>query len=106
VYAPYQPRFEWNLWFASLAPWRESQWVVNAQVELVKGSPTVLQLFRRDPFNGKPPAQVRTVLWQYWFTDWRTWRKTGAWWRREELGVFSGIVQRDSTGDVAFYPAR
>jgi lipase maturation factor 1 len=106
VYAPYQPRFEWNLWFASLAPWRESPWVVNAQVELVKGSPTVLQLFRRDPFNGKPPAQVRTVLWQYWFTDWRTWRKTGAWWRREELGVFSGIVQRDSTGDVAFYPAR
>jgi hypothetical protein len=27
-YAPYQPRFDWNLWFASLAPWQRSPWVV------------------------------------------------------------------------------
>ena len=24
IYAPYQPRFEWNLWFSSLAPWQTS----------------------------------------------------------------------------------
>src|SRR6184192_4092866 len=23
IYAPYQPRFDWNLWFASLSTWRE-----------------------------------------------------------------------------------
>ncbi len=23
IYAPYQPRFDWNLWFASLGSWRE-----------------------------------------------------------------------------------
>ncbi|HEX4683513.1 MAG TPA: lipase maturation factor family protein [Gemmatimonadaceae bacterium] len=98
VYAPYQPRFEWNLWFASLASWRASPWVVSAQARLVEGSPSVLRLFRRDPFGGHPPSAVRTVLWQYWFTDWATKRRTGAWWRRQELGPFAGTVSRDSAG--------
>ena len=94
IYAPYQPRFEWNLWFASLGPWQQSPWVVQAQQRLIEGSPSVLRLFRRDPFGGKPPALVRTVLWQYWFTDLATKRKTGAWWRRTELGPFTGVVGR------------
>jgi hypothetical protein len=105
VYAPYQPRFEWNLWFASLAPWQESPWVVAAQARLLEGSRDVLSLFRRDPFGGHPPAQVRSVLWQYWFTDYATKRATGAWWRRQELGVFAGVVSRDSSGRATFTPA-
>jgi cytochrome b561 len=92
VYAPYQPRFDWNLWFASLGPWQQSPWVVAAQQRLIEGSPSVLRLFRFDPFGGKPPAMVRTVRWQYWFTDLATKRATGAWWRRRELGPFSGVV--------------
>ena len=35
---------------------------------------------------------VRTVRWQYWFTDLDTKRRTGAWWRRTELGMFTGVV--------------
>ncbi len=89
IYAPYQPRFEWNLWFASLAPWQQNPWVVNAEQQLIAGSPSVLSLFRDDPFRGKPPAMVRTIIYQYWFTDLATRRKSGAWWRREELGQFS-----------------
>ncbi|MFL5609029.1 MAG: lipase maturation factor family protein [Gemmatimonadaceae bacterium] len=92
VYAPYQPRFDWNLWFASLGPWQQSPWVVAAQQRLIEGSPSVLRLFRRDPFDGRPPAMVRTVRWQYWFTDPASRRATGAWWRRRELGVFTGVV--------------
>jgi hypothetical protein len=98
IYAPYQPRFEWNLWFASLSPWEQSQWVVLAQQRLVEGSPAVLGLFRRDPFAGRPPARVRTVLWQYWFTDLATRRRTGLWWRRRELGPFTGTLSRDEVG--------
>ena len=94
IYAPYQPRFEWNLWFASLGPWQQSAWVVLAQKRLIEGSPAVLRLFRNDPFHGRPPALVRTVLWQYWFTDAETKRKTGAWWKRRELREFTGVVGR------------
>jgi lipase maturation factor len=94
IYAPYQPRFEWNLWFASLGPWQESVWVIRAQQRLIEGSPSVLRLFRRDPFDGKPPALVRTVRYQYWFTNLATKRRTGAWWRRTDLGPFTGVVGR------------
>jgi hypothetical protein len=92
IYAPYQPRFDWNLWFASLGPWEQSSWVVAAQQRLLENSPSVLRLFRGNPFADQPPALVRTVRWQYWFTDPETKRRTGAWWRREELGMFTGVV--------------
>lgn len=98
VYAPYQPRFEWNLWFASLAPWQSSPWVVATQRRLIEGSPSVLRLFGHDPFYGQPPARVRAILWQYWFTDENTKRRTGAWWRRKELGLFSGVLSRRPDG--------
>jgi hypothetical protein len=92
IYAPYQPRFDWNLWFASLGPWQQSPWVVNAQVRLTEGSPSVLRLFRSDPFKGSPPTLVRTVIWQYWFSDKETKRTTGAWWRRQLIGPYTGSV--------------
>jgi hypothetical protein len=100
IYAPYQPRFEWNLWFASLGTWREYPWVVNTEVRLLEGSPDVLALFRRDPFAGSPPAQIRTVFWQYWFTSPAEKRRTGNWWRRQLLGPYAPSVQRRTDGKV------
>jgi hypothetical protein len=96
----YQPRFDWNLWFASLGPWQQSPWVVLTEERLLEASPSVLGLFGADPFHGKQPAMVRTVLWQYWFTDLETKRKTGAWWRRQELGSFSPGVTRAKDGST------
>jgi hypothetical protein len=100
IYAPYQPRFEWNLWFASLATWRENPWVLEAESRLLDGSPDVLALFRRDPFAGKPPSQVRTVLWQYEFTTPAEKRQTGNWWRRQLLGPYAPAVERREDGTV------
>jgi hypothetical protein len=100
VYAPYQPRFEWNLWFASLGTWREYPWVVNTQVRLLEGSPEVLALFRHDPFAGRPPARVRAVLWQYWFTTPAEKRRTGSWWRRQPLGPYAPDVERRTDGRI------
>ncbi len=88
IYAPYQPRFEWNLWFASLGDWRANPWVVRTELRLLEGSPPVLRLFASDPFAGDPPAYVRAVKWQYWFTTAEEKRATGAWWRREERGLY------------------
>ena len=89
IYAPYQPRFEWNLWFASLGEWRGYPWVLRTELCLLAGWPDVLQLFAADPFEGRPPAFVRTVRWQYWFTTAAEKRATGAWWKREERGLYA-----------------
>jgi hypothetical protein len=94
IYAPYQPRFEWNLWFASLENWRNNQWVLNVQARLLQNSPDVLALFARNPFPNGPPQKVRAVISQYWLTDRATKRKEGTWWRRELLGLFAPALER------------
>ena len=100
IYAPYQPRFEWNLWFASLDSWQSYTWVLNAEARLLDGEPHVLALFRSDPFRGAKPTAVRAVRWQYWFSDAATKRATGAWWRREELGLYAPELVRGADGTV------
>lgn len=98
IYAPYQPRFEWNLWFASLESWRQDPWVVLAESRLLEGSAPVLKLFARDPFGGRRPEAVRTVLWRYWFTDRATRARTGRWWNRKRLGLYAPAVERTADG--------
>jgi hypothetical protein len=100
IYAPYQPRFEWNLWFASLGAWPEYRFVVWTEERLLTGSPDVLALFKRNPFDGKEPQQVRAVIYQYWFTDMKTKRTTGAWWRRGLLGNYAPSLEREPDGKI------
>jgi len=100
IYAPYQPRFEWNLWFASLGPWQQSRFVVWAEERLLKNEPDVLALFATNPFVSAPPREVRTVIYQYWFTDMRTKRETGNWWRREELRQYAPALEREADGKI------
>jgi hypothetical protein len=92
IYAPYQPRFEWNLWFASLGTWEMNRWVINAEARLLQNEPSVLRLFAGNPFGNTPPVTVRTVQWQYWFTTREERRRTGAWWRRELVGDYAPAV--------------
>src|SRR5438270_8660725 len=49
IYAPYQPRFDWNLWFASLGSWREYPIVPNIVVRLLSNDQDVLRLFGDNP---------------------------------------------------------
>ncbi|HEY6970873.1 MAG TPA: lipase maturation factor family protein [Candidatus Angelobacter sp.] len=104
IYAPYQPRFEWNLWFASLGSGRENPWVLETEIRLLTASPPVLELFARNPFPHGPPQRVRAVLWQYWFTDLETKRKTGAWWRRELLDLYALPLERTPEGKIEESP--
>ena len=89
IYAPYQPRFDWNLWFASLGNWQQNDIVPLTEERLLVGDPAVLSLFKSDPFPHVPPRYVRAVLWQYWFTTMAEKRQTGNWWRRNFIGVYA-----------------
>jgi hypothetical protein len=101
IYAPYQPRFDWNLWFASLGSWRENHFVVWTEERLLRSEPDVLALFAGNPFaGGPPPTQVRAVLWQFWFTDLKTKRAQGTWWRRELLGAYAPSLERQPDGKI------
>jgi hypothetical protein len=100
IYAPYQPRFDWNLWFASLGSWREYPLVTNTEERLLTNDKDVLSLFTGNPFPNNPPRQVRAVLWQYWFTSMAEKRSTGNWWRRELLGLYAPALERTENGNI------
>jgi hypothetical protein len=101
IYAPYQPRFDWNLWFASLGDWRQDQIVPLTEVRLLENGKDVLALFKDNPFPQAPPRFVRAVLWQYWFTTREEKRETGNWWRRQYLGLYAPQITRTPEGRTA-----
>jgi lipase maturation factor 1 len=101
IYAPYQPRFDWNLWFASLGGWRADPIVPRTEERLLSGDADVLALFAANPFPNGPPRQVRAVLWQYWFSTAEEKRTQGLWWRREYLGLYAPTLEREPDGRIA-----
>lgn len=98
IYAPYQPRFDWNLWFASLGDWRQDELVPLTEERLLDNDKDVLGLFRGNPFAQSPPRFVRAVLWQYWFTSREEKRATGNWWRRQFLGLYAPELTKTPDG--------
>jgi hypothetical protein len=101
IYAPYQPRFDWNLWFASLGDWRSDPIVARTEERLLTDDQDVLSLFAGNPFPHEPPRQVRAVLWQYWFTTPAEKRAQGTWWRRRLLGLYAPTLEREADGKIA-----
>src|SRR5467141_19151 len=100
IYAPYQPRFDWNLWFASLSSWRQEPIVVRTEQSLLRGDGDVLLLFAGNPFPHAPPRQVRCVIWQYRFTTPAEKRSQGMWWKRQQLGLYAPTLERQPDGKI------
>jgi lipase maturation factor 1 len=86
--APFQPRLDWQMWFAAVGNYRENPWFVRFMLRLLEGSKPVLALMQQQPFGGVPPAHVRAVVYEYHFTTWAERRQTGNWWKREYKGVY------------------
>ena len=101
IYAPYQPRFDWDLWFASLDhSWRDDPWVLRTEALLLRGEPSVIALFAHDPFPGRPPKEVRVVRWRYRFSTRAEKALTGRWWDREDLGVWGPTLTKNAQGRI------
>ena len=100
IYAPYQPRFDWNLWFASLGSWQDYPIVPRTEVRLLSNDWDVLTLFATNPFPHEPPREVRAVIWQYWFTTMPEKRTHGLWWRRQFLGLYAPTLRREPDGTI------
>jgi len=86
--APYQPRLDWQIWFAALSDYQSNPWFQQLLIRLLEGRSEVTSLFASNPFPGSPPRFIRAVMYDYHFTDWPTRRKTGAIWTRTSTGDY------------------
>ncbi len=85
--APYQPRLDWQMWFAALGSPSQNLWVRTLVYRLLLGQPEVLALLEPPPF-GKPPQAIRIVAYTYAVTEPAERRHTGNTWRRTLLGTW------------------
>jgi lipase maturation factor 1 len=89
---PFQPRLDWQMWFAALSTYRNNPWFVNFCARLLQGSPEVLSLLEKNPFPSKPPKFIRAVLYDYHFSNYSDHQKTGNWWTRTEAGIYCPVM--------------
>ncbi len=84
--APFQPRLDWQMWFAALGSVRDPQnrWFISLMTRLLEGSHDVEDLLKTNPFTGKPPRYIRANVYEYTFSA--SGEKT--WWDRKPLGVY------------------
>jgi hypothetical protein len=84
--APYQPRLDWQMWFASMGTVQEYSWTLHLIWKLLHNDAGALSLFGGNPFPGKSPRYIRAVLYRYEFAP--PGNSEGAWWKREEVGFW------------------
>jgi lipase maturation factor 1 len=89
---PYQPRLDWQMWFAALGSAQQNPWFYAFAARLLQGSAPVLRLLAQNPFAAGAPRYLRAVVYDYQFTDWAERRRTGDWWRREMKGIYMAPV--------------
>lgn len=94
--APYQPRLDWQMWFAALSDYRQNPWLARLMVGLIQGNEPVLALMGESPFGNEPPRYIRAIIYRYQFNDWETRKATGDWWRRGDPVPYSPILDRET----------
>jgi len=90
--APFQPRLDWQMWFAALGTYQENPWFLSLAAALLRGNSVVLKLLGSNPFPASPPRFLRARLYEYRFTTGEEKAQTGAWWAREEKGLYCPVL--------------
>lgn len=96
--APYQPRLDWQMWFAALGGLQENPWFGNFLVRVLQGSPDVLGLLGTNPFPNRPPKFIRAEVDDYRFTDFAEKSETGNWWKSQYRGPYTRPFSLEQIG--------
>jgi hypothetical protein len=91
--APYQPRLDWQMWFAAMGSPSQYPWTVHLIWKLLHNDPGALSLFGGNPFPDKPPRYIRAVLCKYSFV--RQGDPEGRYWKREDIGEWLPPLSKD-----------
>ncbi len=91
--APYQPRIDWQIWFAAMSTPDQYPWTLHFVWKLLHNDPGTLRLLANNPFPQKPPRYIRAQFYRYEFAP--PGEPTGAWWKRTLLGSWLPALSAD-----------
>ncbi len=89
--APYQPRLDWQMWFAAMSTPDQYPWTLHLVWKLLHGDAGAIGLFAANPFPDKPPRHIRAVSYRYRFAR----SDEHHWWTRERLGLWLPAMSID-----------
>lgn len=98
--APYQPRLDWQMWFAAMASPDEYPWTLNLVWKLLHNDPAATGLFAANPFPGNPPRYIRAVLYRYKFAA--PGNAQGLYWTRERISDWISPTSADDPRLIRF----
>jgi hypothetical protein len=90
--APYQPRIDWQIWFAAMASPNDYPWTLHFVWKLLHNDPGTLSLLANNPFPTAPPHYIRARLYRYQFAP----IGMNAWWVREPIGEWLPALSTDN----------
>ncbi|HXX42366.1 MAG TPA: lipase maturation factor family protein [Chthoniobacterales bacterium] len=80
--APYQPRIDWQIWFAAMYSPADYPWTFHFVWKLLHNDSGTLSLIANNPFPDSPPHFIRARLYHYSFVP----IGEQGWWKREPVG--------------------
>jgi hypothetical protein len=84
VISPYQPRLDWQIWFAAMSVPQREPWTVHLVWKLLHNDPGARSLLGNDPFADGPPRYIRARYYRYEFAP--PGDASHAWWKRTLIG--------------------
>src|SRR6184192_1098864 len=90
--APYQPRIDWQIWFAAMASPGDYPWTFHFVWKLLHNDPDTLSLLANNPFTDKPPHYIRARLYRYRFAP----LNEKVWWKRELISEWLPALSADN----------
>lgn len=103
VVSPYQPRLDWQVWFAAMSEPPRYPWTLHLVWKLLHNDADTLGLFAGNPFPDAAPRFVRARLYRYEFAP--IGNPEGAWWRRTLLREWLPPLSADDPRLVQFLNA-
>src|SRR5438128_4709103 len=80
--APYEPRIDWQIWFAAMGSPAEYPWTLHFVWKLLHNDRHTISLLAKTHFPRARPRYVRARLYRYQFAP----IGDKAWWKREQIG--------------------
>ncbi len=92
--APYQPRLDWQMWFAAMGSPMQYPWTLHLTWKLLHNDAGALSLLGGNPFPDKPPRYIRATLYRYRFAP--PGNGEGNWWQREKVSPWLPALSADN----------
>lgn len=94
IIAPYQPRVDWQIWFAAMQRPEHNPWLIHMIWKLLDNDQGTLILLANNPFPDKPPRYIRVQFYHYKFAALNN--DKWAVWERDYIGEWLPPLSKDN----------